>query len=305
MTSPRHHLALIALVALVTAGGCRSIQLRLTMNKGVSYFKAQDFDRAAIEFKRAIRMDPSYAEAYLNLGLTYMEVYEPGSTHDKDLAYADGAIESFKRYIRLRPEETRVRDYLINMCSTAGRLDVAIEFFMEYYEKDPDNLELVQMMAALYHRQGDTQAAIEWSEKAATLQPDNPEAYYSVGVACWGHSYNSPYLEYESRMAIIDKGLESLSKARELRKDYFEAITYESLLYREKVKYDLSPAQAVVWRQKADELLQVAMQLRSKAMEKQAKELAGDGEKEKPETDSSKQEDPKESQTAAAHSDGE
>jgi predicted Zn-dependent protease len=252
------------------------------MNKGVGYFKAKEYDRAAIEFKRAIRMDPTYAEAFLDLGLTYMEVYEPGSTHPKDIQYADAAIESFKRYIRLKPEDLKARDYLINMCSTAGRVDVAIEFFMEYYEKEPDSLQLVQMLAALHHRKGDTASAIEWSDKAAVLQPDNPEAFYSVGVACWGHSYNSPFLEYEDRMAILDKGLEAIAKARELRDEYFEALTYESLIYREKVKYDISPAQSVVWRQKADELLAQALEIRNARMAAQAAEMDRKGGEDSP-----------------------
>lgn len=278
---------LFILVAAAGSIGCQDIGLRLTMNKGVSYFKAKEYDRAAIEFKRAIRMDPTYAEAYLDLGLTYMEVYEPGSTHPKDVQYADAAIESFKRYIRLEPENDKAQDYLINMCSTAGRLDVAIEFFMEDYEKEPDNLRLVQLLAALHHRKGDTAAAIEWSERAGSLQPDNPEAHYSVGVACWAHSYHSPFLGYDERMAILDKGLEALDKARSLREDYFEAITYASLLYREKVKYDISPAQSVVWRQKADELLAKAMELRDAALAKQAAEMAGE---------------PSDTQAAASHS---
>ncbi|MFQ5701783.1 MAG: tetratricopeptide repeat protein [Acidobacteriota bacterium] len=255
--------------------GCTNINIRLAMNRGVNLFKAEEYEQAAESFKRAIRMDPTYAEAFLDLGLTYMELYEPGSTHPKDMRYVDGAIESFKRYIRLDPDNMKVRDYLINICSVSGRMQEAIDFFLEDYNEDHPDLRLVKMIAWLYHRGGETNKAIEWFEKAAALDPDNPEAYYSVGVSCWGHSYNTPYLEYEERMAILDKGLEAFTKARELKPDYVAAITYENLIYREKAKYDISPAQSAKWRIKADTLLQKAMQLQNAALAAQAAETGG------------------------------
>lgn len=260
----RASLFAVILLAL-SAPACQAVSIRLAMNKGVNHFKAKEFELAAEAFKEAIRIDPKYADAYLDLGLTFMELYEPGSTHPKDVEYADGAIESFKRYIRINPENDRVKDYLINVCSTSQRMDVAIEFFLEDLDKKPNDLMLTRMIAGLYHRAGETTKAIEWFEKAAQLDPKNAEAWYSVGVSCWGHSYNTPYMEYETRMAILDKGIEAFAKAKALRNDYFEAISYENLIYREKMKYDISPAQAVVWRQKADELLQQAMEMQNRA----------------------------------------
>jgi len=257
--------SLLACVLLaLSAPACQSVSIRLAMNQGVGHFKGERYEQAVEAFKEAIRLDPNYAEAYLDLGLTYMELYEPGSTHPKDVQYAEGAIESFKRYIRLDPESVRVKDYLINVCSTAGRMDEAIDFFLEDLDKKPNDLHLTRMIAGLYHKAGDTTKAIEWFEKAAQLDPNNAEAWYSVGVSAWGHSYNSPYMEYDARMQILDKGLEAFANAKRLRNDYFEAISYENLLYREKMKYDISPAQAVVWRQKADELLQEAMEIQNR-----------------------------------------
>jgi len=268
-------LAFAALVSGMGVTGCQAINIRLAMNEGVGHFKAKNYELAAESFKQAIRLDPRYSEAYLDLGLTYMELYEPGSTHPKDLQYADGAIESFKRYIRLDPENGKVKDYLINVCSTSGRMDEAIGFFMEDYDRNPNDLNLVRMIGALHHRAGDTLKAIEWFSKAAQLDQENPEAWYSVGVSCWGHSYHTPYMEYEERMAILDQGLEALEKAKSLRAGYFEALSYESLSYREKMKYDISPAQAVEWRRRADEAFQKALELRNAAMSKQAAETAG------------------------------
>jgi tetratricopeptide (TPR) repeat protein len=247
------------------------------MNEGVSHFKSTEYEKAIQSFRKAIRIRPKHAEAHLDLGLTYMELYEPGSTHPKDVEYAEGAIQAFKNYIRLAEDSGKARDYLINICKVSMRMDEAIEFFIEDFNKDPDNLDQVRTMAALYRMAGDMEKAIEFYEKAADLDPGNAEAYYSIGVAAWGRSYNSMGLDYESRMALIDKGLAAMERAKQIRADYFEAISYESLLYREKAKYDISPASMAQWRQKADALLTQAMELRNAAMAAQAKEAASEG----------------------------
>ncbi len=262
--------AAAALAAAAGSAGCAKIELRLAMNRGVSFFKAHEYEKAVTSFREAIAIDPRYSEAYLDLGLTYMEVYEPGSTHEKDLEYAEGAIEAFKRYVELEPDSEKGKEYLINICTLSQRLPDAIEFFMRDYEKNPRDIEGVRYMAALYHRAGDAEKAIEWYQKAADLDPTNPEAHYSVAVSCWGRSYNAIDLSYERRMEIVDLGLAEMEKALALRPEYYEAISYLSLLYREKAKYDISPAATVTWRQKADELLAKAMELRNKSLAAQA-----------------------------------
>lgn len=274
----RKGLLAVGLAALLGATACETIELRLAMNEGVGHFKATEYEKAIASFRKAIRIRPKHAEAHLDLGLTYMELYEPGSTHPKDVEYAEGAIQAFKNYIRLAEDSGKARDYLINICKVSMRMDEAIEFFITDYEKDPNNLDQVRTMAALYRMAGDMEKAIEFYEKAAELDPGNPEAWYSIGVAAWGQSYNSIGLDYETRMALIDKGLSAMERARQLREDYFEAISYESLLYREKAKYDISPANMAQWRQKADALLTQAMELRNAAMAKQAEEAAEDDE---------------------------
>ncbi len=245
------------------------------MNEGVSHFKSKEYEKAVASFQRAVAIDPEYSEARLDLGLTYMELYEPGSEHPKDMEYAEGAIQAFREYSRLEPENEKAREYLINVCKLSRRMQDAIDFYMVDYEKNQNDLKMVRTMMALYRMAGQTDQAIDFSQKAAELDPDNPEAHYSVGVACWGRSYHSMSVPYEERMALLDTGLASLERALVLKEDYYDALTYMNLIYREKAKYDISPAATVVWRQKADELLTKAMELRNAALAAQAAEAAG------------------------------
>ena len=75
-------------------------------DKGVTYLmnaafaghtidSARLLDKAIIEFKEAVRLNPKYVEAYYDLGLVY-------KTRGKD----EQAIESFKKAIEIKPDST-------------------------------------------------------------------------------------------------------------------------------------------------------------------------------------------------------
>jgi tetratricopeptide (TPR) repeat protein len=256
----------MALIALCVTSACGTIRVRVAMNRGVSYFKSKEYEKALEKFKEATQIDPEYPDAWLDIGLTYMELYEPGSTHEKDVEYAQGGIEAFRQLLKLQPENLKAKEYFINMCIQSGQVPVAIEYFLAEHQGSPNDLATVKTVAALYQKAGQSEAAIEWFEKAATLEPTNAEAWYSLGVACWARSYNNVDIDYDSRMALLDKGLQALEKAQSLKQDYFEAITYTSLSYRQKAQYDISPAQSVTWRQKADELIAKAMEIRNRQL---------------------------------------
>jgi hypothetical protein len=265
-SAPRLSLVALCLLAAVCLCGCTWYNERRAMNRGVNFYKSKEYEKAAGAFKQAISINPGYAEAHLDLGLTYMSLYEPGSEHPKDVEYASGAIEAFKKYIQLTPDSDKGKEYLINVCKSARRMQDAIDFFLPDVEKNPQDLKKARMIAVLYQMGGNSEKAIEWYAKVAEIDLSNPEAHYSVSVACWARSYNSIDLDYETRMKLIDTGIASMERALQLRTDYYEAYSYLSLLYRERMKYDISPAQSVMWRQKADEHLAKAMELRNKQL---------------------------------------
>ncbi len=260
------------LAALCALSACSGVRVRVTMNRGVSFFKSKEYEKALEKFREATKIDPEYPDAWLDIGLTYMELYEPGSTHEKDLEYAAGGIEAFRELLKLQPDNVKAKEYFINMCIQSGQVPVAIEHFLADHQKNPGDLATVKTVAALFQKAGQSEEAIEWFEKVAVLEPENPEAWYSLGVACWGRSYNNVDIDYDGRLALLDKGLTALEKAQSLKTDYFEALTYSSLSYRQKAQYDISPAQSVIWRQKADELLAKAMEIRNRQLAAQVAE---------------------------------
>src|SRR5271169_4220450 len=66
--------ALLALL-LVSATGCKSNPEKAKkkyLESGLSYVDKKQYDAAAIQFKKALQVDPKFAEAYYQLGLVYL-----------------------------------------------------------------------------------------------------------------------------------------------------------------------------------------------------------------------------------------
>ena len=66
--------ALVA-VLLIAATGCKANPEKAKkkyLESGVSYVDKKQYDAAVIQFKKALQVDPNYAEAHYQLALTYL-----------------------------------------------------------------------------------------------------------------------------------------------------------------------------------------------------------------------------------------
>ena len=66
--------ALVA-VLLVSATGCKGNPEKAKkkyLESGLSYVDKKQYDAAVIQFKKALQVDPKFADAHYQLGLTYL-----------------------------------------------------------------------------------------------------------------------------------------------------------------------------------------------------------------------------------------
>ncbi len=204
-----------------------------------------------------------------------MGMYQPGSKHPKDLEFAQKAIDNLRQYVQAYPEDPKAREYLISMYLNTERYDDAINFYQtEFLKRNPKDEKAMQSLAMLYFKKGDFDNGVTWLKKRLEVQGTNPEVYYLIGVQAWDRSYNFPELDPALRAKIVEEGLQSLNKAVELKPDYFEAVSYINLLYREKAKMETDPAKKQEYTDTANKYLQQALEMRKAAQEK-AKAEAG------------------------------
>jgi tetratricopeptide (TPR) repeat protein len=269
-------MAALVMAAALPAAGCGFVQARIAMKEGNAFYNTKQYDEALKQYQKVLEIDPAYKDAYTNMGLTFLALYQPGSTHEKDIAYSKGAIKAFKDYLALDPENERVKNYLMEICQKSNNTDEAIQFFQGESQKHPDDIKTISIIGNLYSKIGNIDEALKWMEKRTQLDSQNWEGYYTIGVNCWARSYNHMDLSLEDRYAILDKGLAALDKAIELKPDSFESYTYKNLILRQKASFEPTPAQRLMYTQQADDLLKKAMEIqRAQQQAGQAESKAG------------------------------
>jgi tetratricopeptide (TPR) repeat protein len=230
-------ISLAAAAVLVLAGastGCKKLEARDNLNKGVQAFKNAKYADAVEFFKRAIELDPTYPTAKLYLATAYMSQYIPGAESPENLSFAENAAK----------------------------------YFMEVLNEDPNNTTAIKSLASLAYQQSSgaptteeklarLDKAAEWNRRLAQVNPQEKEAYYSLGVIAWAKFYPvwmstrnklgmkpdepGPLKDKKVRtelrekyMALIEDGIQNLKKALEIDPEYDDAMAYLNLLHRER-----------------------------------------------------------------------
>jgi tetratricopeptide (TPR) repeat protein len=221
-------LAAVAL-ALSFSVGCSKLLARDQLNKGVEAYKNTHYEEAIEHFKKAVELDPSLLNARMYLATAYAQQYIPGADTPENNHMAEQAIEQYQKVLDDKP----AREQKVNSAKGIAYLYLNMKKFDE---------------AKKYYRM------------ASDVDPNDPEPYYSVGVIDWTASYQ-PRMEEraklglkpeenlnpkdkeqkkvcaqlkEKNMPAIQEGIDSLTKAIQLRPDYDDAMAYMNLMHREK-----------------------------------------------------------------------
>ena len=104
-------------------------------------------------------------------------------------------------------------------------------------------------------------------QRASQASKPDPQLLYSVGVACWGMSYGDPTLDPVKRVQVVDMGIEATKKSLDLDPEFFDAMAYYNLLFREKAKLATTFEEADRYNKEADVWLKKALELREKQKE--------------------------------------
>jgi tetratricopeptide (TPR) repeat protein len=246
-------LAVLVIIAALPLSGCgfvTKLRARDSLNKGVKAFTEQKYDEAAKFFEEAIRLDPTFQVARMYLATTYTSQFVPGSPDPKSNEMAEKAIATFKDVIES--------------------------------DKTSPNINAMLSIASLYYQLKRYDESKDWCRNIQKIDPQNAEALYRIAVINFDDSLkktglqgeNVEFLNAEEKthtIGDIDEGLQVLDKALQLRPDYFDAMEYQNLLWREKAKFEKEEKAKNELIRKADMVAQRALQLRLKAQEEEAK----------------------------------
>ena len=263
-------LVIAALVATSTA--CDALDRQVALKKATELYKAQKYEEAIAEYQKILSSHPNDWEANYRIAVSYLALYHPGSQHEKDLRYSEQGIKAFEKLLTLTPPDVESRDkargYYLGLLDAAQRPDKAIAYLEAEWAKNPNDGTLIGQIAELYQKKGDFPNALRYYQKAAEISPGKKEAWYTIGVACWARSYHGGMMvSQDERDQVIATGIAALDRALSIDPEYFDALSYINLIYREKAKSDAGVGKAAEASEailKAEEYTKRALEVRKK-----------------------------------------
>lgn len=141
-------------------------------NKAQRLEQAGKPEEAVKTYQNAIRLEPTYAEAYQQMGLAYASLNQ-----------FPEAVKAFQEVIRLRPQSSLAQGNLGAAYMKMGRFQEARNAFREAVRLRPDDAEAhYNLGLALGKLTRDQEALAEFSQ-AVKLQPDLARAQRNLGLA--------------------------------------------------------------------------------------------------------------------------
>jgi tetratricopeptide (TPR) repeat protein len=174
-------------------------------------------------FNGPFDLNPSSVTAHLYLATAYMQQYIPGVESNENSQVAARAKEAFSQVLVF----------------------------------DPTNKVALASMASLYLNEKKWDDAQQWYEKLIAADPRDANAYYSLGFTVWSKWFPA-YQEARARVglkpddqgpipdvavkqdlrgrwgSVVEDGIANLQKALDLNPRYDDAMSYISLLIRER-----------------------------------------------------------------------
>jgi tetratricopeptide (TPR) repeat protein len=254
----------LCLVAALSLGlsslGCQKIQARMEIKTANEAYQKEDYANALTHYVKARKIDASFPDLDRLIGYSQIGLYVPDDKSPANEAHATAAIDELNRYLKKRPDDRIARDALINMYLNSNRISEAIDYFRNYLRDHPADVEAVKSIATLYAKQGNFDESLNWYGKIALIEP-KPENYYTLGVVCYEKVAKNPPADPAGKLAIINRGKEALQKAIDAKPDYFEAMAYLNLLWRQQALVETDPVKAQADVAQADAIRNKAVEI--------------------------------------------
>lgn len=194
--------ATVVLVGLLVLSGCGGKEQRMAkyMEKGKTYLANEDYDKARVEIKNVLQIDPKYAEAY----------FVAGQIEEKVQAWPK-AFGNYLKTTELDPNHLPAKVKLGRLYLLSGDMAKTEQLIKEVLAKQPTHAGGRTLKAALLVRKGDIEAGIREVSQVVESDPTQVEA-----VSLLATLFNKKGDETQAK-AVLEKGIKSNPKEIALR----------------------------------------------------------------------------------------
>lgn len=161
--------ALICLAAL-SAGATAADNPEEFYKEGHRKFFDNNFRAAAVEFAKAIALNPNVPKYHFFLGRTFERLKSEAK-----------AVESYRTCVRLDPKHIQAMIRLGNIFLEQGAFRKAIQEFEPILKVQEGNFEAFHKIGLCYFNLNDYPAALRNLQKAIDVDPKNPFPMYFMG----------------------------------------------------------------------------------------------------------------------------
>jgi len=198
------------------------------------------------------------------LALEYLvAAYGPDKLNDP--AKAEPVVQ---KMIQMEPGDPANYFQLGKIYEDAGAYDEAERVYQQAKEAKPNDPAVYMQLAGYYNRQGEFDKTIDALQERASKEPNNPEAFYTISTYYWDKAYRDFKLKENEKRDFVQKGIDAVDHALQIKPDYMEALVYKNLLLRLQANLEKDPS-------KQQALIKQADQLRDKAQELRKQKAAG------------------------------
>jgi tetratricopeptide (TPR) repeat protein len=191
----------------------------------------------------------------------------------------DEAEPVVKQLIAMEPSDTGSYFALVRIYEDAGKVEDAEQILQQAQAAAPDKTDVWSTSAQFYNRKGEFDRAMDSFHKITQIEPKNPQNYYQMAVFYEEKVRKDFTIKPQQAMDYLAKGQEAIDKALELRPDYFEALTYKNLLFRQQARIEKSPAKQQELIKQAEEVYQRALEVQKRQRGAPAAGAAAGGKK--------------------------
>jgi tetratricopeptide (TPR) repeat protein len=158
-------LVFICLLVLIQACGKTEDKVKSYLESGKTLYKQGNYDKAKIEFKNVIQLNPKQADAYYHLALM-----------DEKSQNWQSMYANLTQATKLDPKNNDALLKLGRLALLSGHADETLSHAEAVLKNTPDNLDALAMKGAVFVKQGNLDGAMALAEQVLKRSPDHIEA---------------------------------------------------------------------------------------------------------------------------------
>lgn len=153
--------------------------LYLKGNYEKSKFTKESNEKAIDYYRKAIDLDPSFADARAGLASAYIGRF---SRYGMDYSWVDSARKTIDDAISMGMESSHLYSAYALTCSKQGRPDLAVQYNLKALKYNPNNIMAIGNLGAAYKNIGKLHEALRWYLEAESRDPLAYAIKVNIGV---------------------------------------------------------------------------------------------------------------------------